>query len=127
VKAVRWVLGRIILLLNFIFSPSRPKHDVETQQKLDTQTEHLALYQFEACPFCVKVRRAIRRLGLNIEIRDTRKEGQYREELLREGGEVKVPCLRITDTDGSVRWMYESNDIIAYLQQQFADVETGVS
>jgi len=127
VKTVRWVLGRIILLLNFIFSPSRPKHDAEVQQKLDLKSKQWALYQFEACPFCVKVRRAMRRLGLNIEIRDTRKEGQYREELLREGGEVKVPCLRITETDGSVRWMYESSDIIAYLQQQLADVETGVS
>ncbi|MDQ7076176.1 MAG: glutathione S-transferase N-terminal domain-containing protein [Gammaproteobacteria bacterium] len=119
-KIIRWVLGRIILLLNFIFSPKKAKHDAQQQARLDAECASLALYQFEACPFCVKVRRAVRRLGLNIEIRDTRKEGRYRDELLQEGGEIKVPCLRISEEDGSVRWMYESSDIIAYLQQRFA-------
>ncbi|MDQ7015640.1 MAG: glutathione S-transferase N-terminal domain-containing protein [Gammaproteobacteria bacterium] len=119
-KIIRWVLGRIILLLNFIFSPKKAKHDAQQQVRLDAECASLALYQFEACPFCVKVRRAVRRLGLNIEIRDTRKEGRYRDELLQEGGEIKVPCLRISEEDGSVRWMYESSDIIDYLQQRFA-------
>jgi len=30
-----------------------------------------------------------------------------------------VPCLRIDKDDGSVQWMYESNDIIAYLKREF--------
>jgi glutathione S-transferase len=30
-----------------------------------------------------------------------------------------VPCLLIEE-DGEARWMYESNDIIAYLEKRFA-------
>jgi hypothetical protein len=40
--------------------------------------------------------------------------------LLEGGGQVKVPCLRITNADGNVEWMYESDDIISYLQKNFA-------
>ena len=43
-----------------------------------------------------------------------------REELLAGGGTIKVPCLRITDDAGDTSWMYESSDIIAYLQGRFA-------
>jgi len=31
---------------------------------------------------------------------------------------LKVPCLKITE-NGEDRWMYESNDIIAYLNGRF--------
>jgi glutathione S-transferase len=40
--------------------------------------------------------------------------------LLQGGGKVQTPCLRIAGEDGQVRWMYESGDIIRYLQQRFA-------
>jgi len=117
---IRWILGRIILLLNFLFSPSSPKRAPEAQQALDEQTASLALYQFEACPFCVKVRRAMKRAGLNIETRDAKKDENHREALLQGGGRVKVPCLRIENDNGDVEWMYESNDIISYLNNRFA-------
>ncbi len=31
---------------------------------------------------------------------------------------MKVPCLKIEQA-GEVTWMYESNDIISYLNQRF--------
>ena len=34
---VRWIVGRIILLLNFIFTPSGVKRAVEKQQQVDQQ------------------------------------------------------------------------------------------
>lgn len=116
---IRWILGRIILLLNFVFSPSAMKRDAAAQEALDRQTANLSLYQFDACPFCVKVRRALRRNGLNIEIRDVKRVDEHREALLQGGGKVKVPCLRIDEADGEVRWMYESSDIIHYLEQTY--------
>ncbi|MBR9869236.1 glutathione S-transferase N-terminal domain-containing protein [uncultured Amphritea sp.] len=118
---IRWFLGRIILLLNFIFSPRAFKRDPEQQRELDLRTTHLSLYQYEACPFCVKVRRALRRNGLNIEIRDAKKVEQYRNELLQGGGKLKVPCLRIDEGQGNVSWMYESSDIIHYLEQTYIE------
>jgi glutaredoxin len=115
-KFVRWFLGRIILLLDFIFTPRSKKRPPNEQVKLDKQTEQLKLYQFKACPFCVKVRRAIKREGLNIEVRDAKNNAQYRQELAEQGGKVKVPCLRIAEGN-KVTWLYESSDIVSYLQK----------
>jgi len=46
-----------------------------------------------------------------------------RAELLNGGGQIKVPCLRI-DQNGETIWMYESNDIIKYLEQRFGNNST---
>lgn len=116
---IRWFLGKIILTLNFLMPPKGIKRSPEAQAQVDKQTRLLALYQFHACPFCVKVRRAMKRFSLDIELRDAKNNDTFRQELLENGGRVKVPCLRITNDDGSVSWMYESNDIIRYLEQRF--------
>lgn len=112
---IRWPIGRLILLLNFIFSPRAPKRSLQQQKEVDASTAHLSLYQLPACPFCVKVRRSMKRFGLNIELRNINDQVQYREELIKEGGKKTVPCLKITNEDQSVTWLYESNDIIDYL------------
>ncbi|GIU13712.1 glutaredoxin family protein [Shewanella morhuae] len=115
---VRWILGRIILLLNFIFTPKKRQRPQDEQQKIDVQTQTLTLYQYPACPFCVKVRRAIRRQGLNIKTLDAKKS-PHKDELTVQGGKQQVPCLRIED-NGQVQWLYESKEIISYLDQRFA-------
>jgi hypothetical protein len=43
-----------------------------------------------------------------------------RVELLAGGGRLKVPCLRVVDAAGGESWMYESKDIIDYLEGRFA-------
>jgi glutaredoxin len=120
VNIIRWLLGRVILLGELLFSPRPPRRSAEAQAAVDRQSHGLALYQFQACPFCVKVRFTMKRLGLNIETRDARRVPSYREELLGGGGQIKVPCLRIQETDGQVRWLYESSLINSYLEQRFA-------
>lgn len=115
---IRWILGRIILVLNFIFSPKKQKRESAAQLAVDAQTESLQLYQYEACPFCVKVRRDIRRKGLNIKTIDA-KNADNKAFLLTEGGKVQVPCLRIEEGD-KVSWMYESSAISTYLNERFA-------
>lgn len=119
-KVIRWLLGRLILLLDALFAPKPKVRPSQVQQEVDAQTENLKLYQYLACPFCVKTRRAIRRLGLKIETRDALHDPAYREELITQGGKAQVPCLQITHDDGRVEWLYESSDIIAYLQSRFA-------
>jgi glutathione S-transferase len=44
-----------------------------------------------------------------------------RDRLLAGGGKLKVPCLHIQE-EGQSRWLYESNAIIAYLEQRFAGI-----
>ncbi len=114
---IRWPIGRLILLINFVFSPKSPKRTVQEQQTFDDKTENLSLYQLPSCPFCVKVRRTMKREGLNIELRNINQKNDYREELIREGGKRTVPCLRIEKADGHVQWLYESSDVVAHLQQ----------
>ncbi len=114
---IRWVLGRIILFFNFIFTPTSPKREVSIQNEIDAETQSLSLYQLPACPFCVKVRRDIKRKGLNIEVRNINGKNDFNEELVREGGKRKVPCLKIAGDNGQFEWLYESNDIISYLQK----------
>ncbi len=116
-KALREGLGRVIVFFDWVFSPKKMKRSEQVQSSVDKETKSLKLYQFYACPFCIKTRRAIKRLNLKIETRNAQ-SGQYRAELLAGGGEVKVPCLRIQQSD-KVTWMYESSDIIAYLEQRF--------
>ena len=116
---IRLVLGRIILLFNWLFTPRGIVRDAQAQANVDQQTRSLTLYQYEACPFCVKVRRAMKRQSLNIQTRDVKRSNSAREELVTGGGNLKVPCLRIDNGDSGVQWMYESSDIVAYLGQRF--------
>ena len=110
--------GRVLILIDWLFRPSRVKRSVEDQSKVDQETKILKLYQFYACPFCVKTRRAIKRLNLKVETRDAQSEGEFRKELELNGGKIKVPCLKIEGA-GEASWLYESNDIIKYLDERF--------
>jgi len=81
--------------------------------------EGLALYQYASCPFCMRVRRAIHDLGIEVEVRDTLEDAARARELVEATGQRTVPVLRIEEPDGTVRWMPESADIVAYLQARF--------
>ena len=119
-KTLRLALGPFMLLWEVISTPKGIVRPAELQQQIDMQCRGLALYQFKTCPFCIKVRRAMRGLSLNIELRDAQHDPQHREALLQGGGQIKTPCLRITDEQGNSQWLYESDDIIHYLRQRFA-------
>lgn len=102
---IRWILSWFVLgyewwAVRGLPAPSRHLDDV-------------ALYQFRACPFCAKVRIAMRRMGVSTELRDAL-QPNHEKALIEGGGERQVPCLRIQEPSG-VRWMYESDAIIAYL------------
>lgn len=45
------------------------------------------------------------------------KNDNHLTELVEQGGKRTVPCLRIDNNDGSSQWMYESKDIVAYLDK----------
>lgn len=116
---IRKIVGSIILFFNWVFTPKGIDREESVQANINEQTSKLKLYQFNACPFCVKVRRSMKRMSLNIELRDAKNNQQFQQELETNGGRVKVPCLRIEGEKGDYTWMYESSDIIAYLEKQF--------
>ena len=119
-KAVHAVVGPILLAADWLTTPRGIKRELDEQRRIDEQTQNLVIYQFFACPFCIKTRRAIRRLSLNIETRDALRDAHSRQQLLEGGGVIQVPCLRITRNDNSVEWLYESTEIIKYLEESYA-------
>ncbi len=118
-KFLREGLGRLIILIDWVSRPRKLKRTAEQQSQIEEEIQSLSLYQLYACPFCIKTRRAMHRLNLPIETRSVAQNSPYRDELATQGGTIKAPCLRIEES-GKVRWMYESSDIISYLEQRFA-------
>ncbi|MGD8932251.1 MAG: glutathione S-transferase N-terminal domain-containing protein [Chromatiales bacterium] len=96
------------------------KRSPTRQREVDEASRGLALYHLEVCPYCVRVKRAIKRLDLQIELRDAHLPA-YQQELRLQGGRFQTPCLRIGETDDGYKaqWLYESADIIRYLEQRF--------
>ena len=118
-KLLRLVLTPFMLLSEKISTQKSISRTAEAQAAVDKASQNLALYQFRACPFCIKVRKEIARLGLNIETRDAQHDPQHRADLEAGGGRIKVPCLRIRQEDGGDQWLYESDDIKAWLRERF--------
>lgn len=119
-RTLRLVLNPFMLLWAKLGMPKGVVRSAEAQQAVDLACSRMALYHFSTCPFCIKVQHELGRLSLPVELRDAQHDAAHRETLLKDGGKVQVPCLRIADTDGQVQWLYESGDIIRYLQQRFS-------
>jgi glutathione S-transferase len=54
--------------------------------------------------------------GIKIPLKDILFEAGNSDDLIAGGGKNQVPCLRIENEDGVVRWLYESIDIVRYLK-----------
>lgn len=120
-KTLRVVLGPVMLLWEIVSRPARIKRSTDLQMDVDRQCLGLALYQFRTCPFCIKVRKEVHRLSLNIERHDAQYDERHRADLVQGCGSAKVPCLKITDNSGEVQWLNDSKAIIAYLHGRFAN------
>ena len=79
--------------------------------------DDLALYLYDGCGYCQRVRAAIADLELDIEERNIFDDPAHMRALVAARGRRTVPVLRI----GEDRWMGESADIIAYLYERFGD------
>lgn len=113
-KIIRLILGKLLTFISNLTSPQVGQRNEDEQRKIEEELKTYSLYQFNSCPYCIKVRRAMRRLNLPIELRNANTDESIRAELIAKGGRSTVPCLRIGDT-----WMYESSDIIKHLEDKF--------
>ena len=119
-RGVRLILGPLMLLWEALTTPKGVERTPEAQAEVDRQCRDLVLYQFPTCPFCIKTRKELARLSLSIELRDARNDADHRATLEREGGRIKVPCLRVTGDEQDEQWLYESEAVIGYLREHFA-------
>ena len=78
---------------------------------------NLTLYQDPTCPFCQRVLAFLRDLNQEIPQRDTLSDFEAYRELIKGGGRGTVPCLRIETEAGEIQWMYESIEIIRFLDR----------
>ena len=119
-RTLRVVLGPFMLLKERLTRPVGVQRAPSEQTTVNLQCQSLTLYQFSTCPFCIKVRQEMHRLSLPIEKRDAQHHIAHRDELLQGSGATKVPCLKITDSQGQTQWLQDSTAIVAYLQARFA-------
>ena len=119
-RTLRAVLGPFLLLGNRLTRPRGVVRPPAAQQAVDARTVNLALYHFPTCPFCLKTRRTMRRLSLDIELRNARTDDTHRAALIAGGGKPQVPCLRIAAPGGETTWLYESDAINAWLNREFS-------
>ncbi len=79
----------------------------------------LTLYDFEACPYCRKVREALSTLDLDALVYPCPNGGaRFRAEVRRRGGKEQFPYLVDPNTE---RALYESDDIVRYLCTTYGD------
>jgi len=121
-KTLRILLGPVMLVKEKLTKPKGIVRLEAAQQSVDQQCQSLALYQYKTCPFCMKVRKEMASLSLNIQKIDAQPPGAERDTLTREGGQTKVPCLKITDAAGKSQWLYDSEKIVGYLRGRFVGV-----
>lgn len=113
------VLVYFILLWDAIRGARPRARSAGEQARVDGETAKLTLYHFQACPYCRKVRRDIRLLGLEVPMRDIKRDPSAHADLVGGGGKRQVPCLRIPVDGGGARWLYESRHITRYLRERF--------
>jgi len=117
---LRAALIPFMLLWAKVSMPKGIERSAEGQHTVDQECKELVLYHFSACPFCIKVRREMAKLSLPINLREARHNQENKSDLIQYGGKFQTPCLQITDSSGKVNWLYESDDIIKFLQLHFA-------
>ena len=105
-QIIRFILGRIILFLDWLTSPRPNKISRTELDAIHNKVKNMTIYEFRACPFCVRVRRFMKKNNKVI----------FAQELIDGGGKLQVPCLKIGDSNNS-EWLYESKDIILYLKK----------
>src|SRR5690606_27085749 len=107
-RALRLILTPFMLISEKLSTPKGITRSAEQHAIVDEASEDLALYHFKACPCCIDVSIEIVQVGLNIESRDAQHDPRHRSTLEAGGGQIKVPCLKKRQDDGSGQWLYQS-------------------
>mmetsp|Transcript_27441 Transcript_27441/g.58709 ORF Transcript_27441/g.58709 Transcript_27441/m.58709 type:complete len:376 (-) Transcript_27441:2504-3631(-) len=83
----------------------------------------LVLYEYDASPYCKRVREFINLLDLTVEYRPCpgARQGKFSDELFEKTGRRTVPYLYDPNTD---QGLFESNDQIEYLLANYGPTDT---
>ncbi|MFQ5683837.1 MAG: glutaredoxin family protein [Candidatus Binatia bacterium] len=120
-------MGKLLSKIKGLFIKRPVGRTIAEDHAIREETQNLSLYQYPTCPYCHRVRKVIKELNLDIDLRDIHEFPEYRNELITKGGSSTVPCLRIQDSEGGVRWLYESSAINRFLISRFGQEREGPS
>jgi len=120
-RTLRLILAPFMLLGYRLTRPKGIVRPADAQAAVDARTRSLALYHYPTCPFCLKTRRTMQRLSLDIDLRNAQHDETHRAALIAGGGKPQVPCLLIADANGRQTWLYESDAINAWLNSEFGE------
>jgi glutathione S-transferase len=102
---------------SWMASVARLGRGLRARVRAQAPAQPLELYEFEACPYCRKVRDALSELDLDYVSYPCARGSRHREAVKARGGRTRFPYLVDPNTG---RAMYESEDIIDYLWQTYA-------
>ncbi|MEB2343394.1 MAG: glutathione S-transferase N-terminal domain-containing protein [Deltaproteobacteria bacterium] len=92
---------------------ARPLNGLRVEALGPRPAQPLVLYEFEACPYCRKVREALTALDLEADLRPCPKGGtRFRPAVRERGGKEQFPYLVDPNTG---KELYESDEIVRYL------------
>jgi len=80
---------------------------------------NLELYEIDGCPYCAKVVDKLNELDLDYESHKVPSSHAERDEVEAVSGQTGVPVL--VDPDNGVEGMAESDDIVAYLDEEYGE------
>ncbi len=78
----------------------------------------MKLYYKPTCPFCLRVINFAQHNGIELDLQNVAEDRDAYAELISKGGKQQVPFLLDEENDVS---MYESADIIEYLQKNHGE------
>jgi len=79
----------------------------------------IEFYALPGCPYCMRVERQLKKLGVTYERHDVPPDRNDRSRLTQLTGQSDVPV--IVDRAHGIEWMYGSGQIIEYLRTTYAN------
>jgi glutaredoxin 3 len=106
------VFSMMILLSSPVVVPRINSHPFPSQKCTAQEKPVLVLYYTSYCPYSQKVLRYLQQIHKTIPMKNVQRSSEGRDELLKVGGKLQVPCLVVNG-----KAIYESDAIIDWLSQ----------
>lgn len=120
---IRFICTGILLGMAWLATPAlataTTAHDgTEVQTASITKDAPLILYYRDDCPYCRNVLRYLNDHHRELPLKEINASEATSNELIIGGGKRQVPCLRIREDNGNkITWLYQSAEIIKYLDE----------
>lgn len=112
-------IGQVVCQLSRMLLPRQIKRDKTLQGQIDKDAAGITFYDTSASLECCIIRRVIHKLNIKVQVRDVGRHYHYCVEVL-EGGEGRLPCIRIETPREEAQWIYGRQAVQAYLEERFS-------